>query len=101
MAHRTIAPGTYIIVCVILVLLTILTVSVSFVPLVGAWHLAIGLAIATCKASLVVLFFMHVIASSRLTWAVIVVGVFWLGILFVLTFNDYINRGMVPRMPGH
>ncbi len=101
MTAKAIAPRTYVIVCVILVLLTVLTVSVSFAPLQGAWHVAIGLIIALCKASLVVLFFMHVIASSRLVWIVIAVGVFWLGILVVLTFNDYVTRGMVPFMPGH
>jgi cytochrome c oxidase subunit 4 len=61
----------------------------------------IGLVIATCKATLVVLFFMHVLYSSRLTWIVIVVAVFWLGLLMVLTFCDYLSREMIPHMPGH
>src|SRR5262249_4775978 len=57
MHGRTISPLTYTIVCVLLVLLTVLTVGVSTLPLEGVWHLVIGLAIAVCKASLVVLFF--------------------------------------------
>ena len=46
-----------------------------------------ALAIAVFKATLVVLFFMHVKYSSRLTWAVVIGSVFWLGILLVLTFS--------------
>ncbi len=44
---------------------------------------------------------MHALLSPRLTWAVIVVSCFWLGILLVLTLTDYFTRGMVPFMPGH
>ncbi len=101
MAERQIAPRTYVIVCLLLVLLTGLTVGVSFTPLSGIWHRVIGLVIAVCKGSLVMLFFMHVLVSPRLTWIVIAVAFFWLGVLFVLTFNDYATRGMVPFMPGH
>jgi cytochrome c oxidase subunit 4 len=101
MAERTIAPSTYVIVCVVLVLLTVLTVAVSFAHLTGPWHLVIGLVIAACKASLVVLFFMHVLISPRLTCIVIVVICFWIGILFVLTLTDYFSRSMVPFTPGH
>ncbi len=63
--ERTISPATYIVVCVILVLLTVLTVGVSFLPVHGVWHIVFGLAIALCKASLVVLFFMHALLSTR------------------------------------
>ncbi len=101
MQERHIAPKTYVIICVILVVLTALTVGISFAPLQGAWHLAIGMAIAVCKASLVLLFFMHVLLSPRLTWIVIAVACCWLGLLMVLTLNDYGSRGMIPFTPGH
>ena len=101
MAERTISPATYIIICVLLVAFTVLTVGMSFVHLGPVWRIVIGLGIAVCKASLVVLFFMHVLISPRLTWIVIAVVVFWLGILLVLTLTDYFSRGMVPFMPGH
>jgi len=52
-----------------------------------------ALAIAVFKATLVVLFFMHVKYSTRLTWAVVAGGIFWLGILLVLTMGDYLTRG--------
>jgi caa(3)-type oxidase subunit IV len=101
MSERLITPRSYIVVCVILVLLTFLTLSVSFVHLSGVWHIVAGLIIGLCKASLVVLFFMHALVSSRLTWIVIAVSGFWLGLLLVLTLCDYLTRGLVPFMPGH
>ena len=101
MAERVLSPVTYVIVCVVLVVLTILTVSVSFLQVAGVWHIVIGLVIGVTKASLVVLFFMHALYSTRLTWSVIAVAGFWLGILLVLTFADYFSRGIIPYMPGH
>jgi cytochrome c oxidase subunit 4 len=101
MAERTIAPRTYTIVCVLLVLLTFLTVGVSFVELPGGMHIALGLTIALCKASLVVLFFMHLLVSPRLTWLVAAVAAFWLLLLLVLTLTDYFSRNLIPFMPGH
>jgi cytochrome c oxidase subunit IV len=101
MAERVLSPATYATVLGVLLVLTCLTVSVSFFDL-GApvWHIAVGLTIAVCKASLVVLFFMHALYSSRLTWAVIAVAVFWLGFFLVLTLSDYFTRGLLPY-PGH
>lgn len=101
MAQRTIAPVTYVIVCVLLVVLTVLTVGISFSPLPGIWHLIAGLTIGLCKGALVALFFMHVLISPRLTWIVIAVAIFWLGILTVLTLADFMSRGLVPFTPGH
>ena len=45
------------------------------------------MAIASIKAVLVILFFMHVIHSTRLTWVVVIGSFLWLGVLFVLTFS--------------
>ena len=55
-------------------------------------NIVVALTIAVFKATLVVLFFMHVKYSTRLTWAVVLGSVFWLGILLVLTFSDYLTR---------
>lgn len=101
MTEPLIRTKTYVIVCVLLVLLTVLTVAISFFPIEGRWHLIFGLTIAAAKATLVVLFFMHVLISPRLTWTVIVVSCFWLLLLVALTFTDYTTRGMIPFMPGH
>jgi len=70
---------------------TLLTWWVSTQEL-GMWNTPIALIIATIKAVLVILFFMHVIHSTRLTWVVIIASFLWLGVLFVLTFADYLTR---------
>jgi cytochrome c oxidase subunit 4 len=99
-AH-SLSPLGYAAICLVLVLLTILTVSVSFIDVPGIWHIVIGLTIGVTKASLVVLFFMHALYSPRLIWIVIATAGFWLGILLVLTYTDYFTRGLLPGVPGH
>jgi hypothetical protein len=44
---------------------------------------------------------MHLLLSDRVTWLVVAIAGFWLGILLVLTLTDYFSRGLVPYMPGH
>ena len=73
---------------------TLLTVVVAKIDL-GVFNNVAMLAIACTKALLVVLFFMHVRWSSRLTWVVAAAGVFWLLIMFTLTMSDYLSRGWV------
>jgi cytochrome c oxidase subunit IV len=89
-AHVT-PPPTYYAVYAALIALTLLTVGVSFFDL-GAYNLAVGLGIGAIKATLVALFFMHLLHSTRLTWVVIGASLFWLGILMVLTLSDYLTR---------
>ena len=75
-----------------LLVLTATTTAVSFVDL-GPWSSVVALGIAFLKATLVVLFFMHVKYSSRLTQAVIAGGLFWLAIMIALTLSDFLSRG--------
>jgi cytochrome c oxidase subunit 4 len=81
----------YFVIFVALLLLTATTVWVGFAPL-GAWHAPAALGIAAVKATLVALYFMHLIHSPRLTWAVIGAAFFFLGILLVFVFADYVSR---------
>jgi cytochrome c oxidase subunit 4 len=92
---------TYALVLVALVVLTFVTVGVSFIELSPGWHLTFGLLIGLVKASLVALFFMHLIHSPRLSWLIVFLALVWLLLLFALTFADYLSRGMIPYMPGH
>ena len=73
---------------------TILTVAAAKVDM-GPLNNVVMLAIAGAKATLVILFFMHVRWSSRLTWVVAMAGFFWLLILFTV-LGDYVSRGWVP-----
>jgi cytochrome c oxidase subunit IV len=94
MSERIISPRAYYVVFAALIGLTLLTVYMSFVRLPGElWHTVVGLAIATVKALLVTLIFMHVLYSSRLTWLIILSMLFWLALLIGLTMNDYLTRG--------
>ena len=91
-----VAPKSlYYSIFIALIIGTFLTVVAAKVDL-GAFNNVVMLAIACAKASLVVLFFMHVRWSSRLTWVVVASGIFWLLIMFTLTMNDYMTRGWVP-----
>jgi len=75
----------------ILMLCTYLTVQIAVFDL-GPLNTIAALVIAVLKATLVVLFFMHVKYSTRLTWAVVLGSVFWLGIMLALTMSDYLTR---------
>ena len=70
---------------------TFITVKAAFVDL-GKWNIVIALGIATVKATLVVLYFMHARYSPKRTQLVIVCSVFWLAILLALTLTDYDTR---------
>jgi cytochrome c oxidase subunit 4 len=101
LSERLLSPAGYVTVLVILVLLTLLTVGLSFLPSSGLARLVAGQSVAAVKASLVVLFFMHALRSPAQTRAVIAVTLFWFVLLLVLILSDYFTRGMIPNLPGH
>lgn len=75
-----------------LLVLTLSTAGAAFVDLGGDLNAIVALTIAIVKASLVMLFFMHVRYSSRLTWVFAGAGFFWLLILLTLTMTDPLTR---------
>ena len=83
-----------------LMVLTAITVGVAFINL-GALNFPVAISIAIIKATLVILFFMHVMYSSRLTKLILATGFFFLGILFVLTLTDYLSRGWLTGPPSN
>ena len=91
MSEHIVPTRVYYSIFAILMLCTLATVLIAFVDL-GALNTVAALTIAVFKAVLVILYFMHVKYSPRLTWAVVVGSVFWLGILLVLTMSDYLTR---------
>ena len=78
-----------------LVVLTVVTWSVAKLDL-GKMNAVVALTIAVTKATLVVLYFMHVRWSSRLTWVFVGAGFFWLAIMVALTLSDYATRNWLP-----
>jgi len=91
MSTHIVPRRTYFVIFALLMLCTYITVQVAFFDL-GPWNTVVALTVAVFKAVLVVLFFMHVRYSSKLTWAVVIGSVFWLGILLVMTMGDYLTR---------
>lgn len=90
--HSTHSQGFSLAIGAVLLILTATTVGAAFVNL-GAFNPVVALLIATIKATLVVLFFMHVKgASEKLTGAVVVSGFFFLAILLSLSLADYLTR---------
>jgi cytochrome c oxidase subunit 4 len=89
--HIVVGPGVYLVILFALLLGTALTVWASYVDL-GLWNPVIALAIATTKAVLVVLYFMHVKYSTKLTKLTIIAGIFMFLTLISMTLADYISR---------
>jgi cytochrome c oxidase subunit IV len=97
--HHIVPPSVYYAIFVLLMLGTGLTVAAAFVDL-GPLNIVVALGIAVAKASLVVLFFMHVKYGDRLNWVVIGSGLFWLLILLSMLMLDYGSRAWmnIPRI---
>jgi cytochrome c oxidase subunit IV len=97
MAEHTLPKRThYYVIYAILMASTYLTWQIAYFDL-GWLNTVAALGIAAFKAILVALFFMHVRESPRLTWAVVMSGLFWLMILLALTMSDYLTRGWMTR----
>jgi cytochrome c oxidase subunit 4 len=96
MSEHIVQPRVYIVIFLALMLGTTLTVMAAFYDFPGPLNAVVALTIATIKASLVVLYFMHVRYSGRLVWLVIIAALLWLAILFAVTFSDYWTRSWQP-----
>ena len=89
--EHIVPPGVYAAIITTLLTLTGLTVFAAYVDL-GRLNIAVALLIATVKATLVVLFFMHAKYVPKRTKLVIISGVFWLALLLFMTLSDYASR---------
>ena len=92
MSEHVMSSKFYYTIWIALLVLTVVTALVSRVDL-GPFNTVVALVIATFKALLVVLFFMHVkYTSEKLTKIVIVAAIFWLFLLLALSMADYATR---------
>jgi cytochrome c oxidase subunit 4 len=98
MSHHIVPVRVYYAVFAALMVLTAVTVWVAFYDL-GILNNVAALGIAAVKATLVVLYFMHVRYSSRLISLTVATGFAWLVVLLVLIMSDYFSRGWLP-FPG-
>src|SRR5713226_6564041 len=92
MSEHIVQPRVYIVIFLTLMIGTTLTVMAAFYDFPGPLNAVVALTIAVIKATLVVLYFMHVRYSGRLIWLVIIAALFWLAIMFALTVSDYWTR---------
>ena len=92
MSEHIVSLKVYVSIFLALLVGTAITVVAGLQDFPGQLNVIIALTIAVVKATLVVLYFMHVRYSSRLIWVVFTSALFWLAILFALTFSDYWRR---------
>lgn len=83
---------TIVIVYFALVLLLGLTLGLASLHGGESWKPAAGLLVATTKAGLIALIFMHILYQKGLVRIFASAGLFWLLLLFILTFSDYLTR---------
>jgi cytochrome c oxidase subunit IV len=98
MSHHIADKKTYFTVYVALMVLLFLTVGAAYVNL-GPLNFPVTMVIAVIKAVMIVLIFMHVWWSERLTWIFSGAAFLWLAILIALTLNDYLTRDLL-HIPG-
>jgi len=96
MSEHIVQPRIYITIFLALMVGTALTLLAAFYDFPGPLNAVVALTIAVVKATLVVLYFMHVRYSGRLVWLVIVAALLWLVIMFAITFSDYWTRSWQP-----
>jgi cytochrome c oxidase subunit 4 len=89
-----IGPKTYLVIYAALLGLMTLTVLASLVNL-GPANFGVAMAIATAKMVLIILYFMHVRYSDKLTWVFSTAAFLWLIIFIAGTLNDYFTRGLL------
>jgi cytochrome c oxidase subunit 4 len=86
-----VSPKIYVVIFLTLLFFTALTIGASYLEM-GPFNPIVAIAIAVTKATLVVLFFMHVKYSSRVTKLAVGAGVFTFLVLVGMTLSDYISR---------
>lgn len=90
--HHVLPVKTYMTVFVALLVLLVVTVAVAYLDL-GWFSNVVAMSIAVAKTLLIVLYFMHVRFSSRLTWVFAAAGLMWFFIMVGITLSDYSTRG--------
>jgi cytochrome c oxidase subunit 4 len=89
--EHIVSPTVYLLIATALLVLTATTTAISYLDL-GDFNAVVALAIACTKMTLVVLFFMHVKYSSKLTKLTVTAGFFTFIVLITMTMTDYISR---------
>src|SRR5205085_12345816 len=93
MSEHVVSTRLYYAIWITLLVLTGITAGVAFVDL-GQFNTIVALSIATLKAVLVVLFFMHLkYTNEKMSKVAVISALFWLVLLLALSLTDYGWRG--------
>ena len=96
MSEHIVPVRIYVTIFLVLLAGTALTVLAAFQDFKWYFNTIVAMTIAVTKATFVVLYFMHVRYSIRLVWVIVASALFWMAIMFALTFSDYWTRGWIP-----
>jgi cytochrome c oxidase subunit 4 len=101
MSEHVLPVRIYVFVFIALMVLMGLTAFLSTIPMGRELNTVVALFIAAIKATLVLLFFMHLKYETYvISTVVFVAGLFWLLIFFGMTLIDYLSRAKLG-VPGH
>ena len=100
MSEHIVPVKIYVTIFLALLVGTALTVMAAFIDFPWQLNTIVAMTIATTKATLVVLYFMHVRYSTRLVWVIIAAALFWMAILFAFTLGDFYTRGWLSTQTG-
>lgn len=100
MSEHIVPVRVYVTIFLALLVGTALTVMAAYVDFPWQLNTIVAMTIATTKATLVVLYFMHVRYSTRLVWVIIAAALFWMAILFAFTLADFNTRGWLSTQTG-
>lgn len=93
-AHHVLPLSTYLIISGILFVLTVVTVVIAEFDF-GSFNFLVAMAVATVKATLVALYFMHLKYDNKLYLTSLVLSLIFLAIFIGLTLIDTMYRGEI------
>jgi cytochrome c oxidase subunit IV len=98
--HEHILPlKIYFGIAATLFILTGVTVGVSYIDL-GSWNIVVAIGVASIKAALVALFFMHLLYDNKLYLAILLAAILFVGVFIIITMFDTIRRADIYEIRG-
>ena len=100
MSEHIVPVRIYVTIFLVLLVGTALTVLAARIDFPWQLNTIVAMTIAIAKATVVVLYFMHVRYSTRLVWVIVGAALFWMAILFAFTFADFWTRPWLSTQMG-
>jgi len=100
MSEHIVPVRVYVTIFLVLLVGTALTVLAARIDFPWQLNTIVAMTIAIAKATVVVLYFMHVRYSTRLIWVIIGAAFFWMGLMFAFTLADFYTRNWLSTQIG-